>query len=87
MKKDSYVIGAIIGLLTPIIAYAVSNYTTIQQTYFSEKPIALFVIAAMINLIIVRFTFRAGYEKLAKAIVAITFLAMIALIIITKMKV
>ncbi len=85
--RDSFWSGGAIGALAPILAYVLSNYTGIQASYFSDKPIALYVIAALINLIIVRFTYRAGKESLAKAIVFVTFIAMLVLVIVAKIKV
>lgn len=85
--KDSFWAGGAIGALAPILAYVLSNYTSIQTNYFSDKPIALYVIAALINLIIVRFTYRAGKESLAKGIVFVTFIAMLVLVIAVKIKV
>lgn len=87
MQKDSFFIGTGIGLIAPILAYLAMTYTTLQQSFFADKPIALYVIAALINLIIVRFTYRAGKESVAKGVVLITFLVMILLIILTKLKV
>lgn len=87
MKKDSIFQGILIGLIAPALAYVATTYTTIQQNLFSEKPIALYVIAALINLIIVRFTYRAGKESLAKGIVLATFLAMITYILVIRFNV
>ena len=87
MRQYSLLVGALVGLVTPVLAYIISNYTTLQQSLFSDKPIAFYVIAAVINLVIVRFTFRAGQDKFAKGIVLITFLSMLVLIFATKLKV
>ena len=87
MKKDSFILGTLIGAVAPIVAYLLSTFSSLQQSIFPDKPIAMYVFAAVINLIVVRFTYRAGYEKLAKGIVLITFLAMILLIFGTKLKV
>lgn len=80
MKKDSFILGFITGVLAPIIAFLLTTYTSFQQDYFANKPIALYVLAAVINLIVVRFIYRAGYEKFAKGIILLTFLAMLVLI-------
>lgn len=87
MQRDSLLAGVIIGFIAPLFAYLVTVYTDFQQIYFAEKPIAFYVIAAMINLIIVRFTFRAGNSATAKGIVLITFIAMLLFIVLTKFKV
>ena len=87
MQKNSLLAGVLIGVIAPVLAYIISTYTTVQQSLFSDKPIAFYVIAAVINLIIVRFSFRAGQDKFAKGIVLITFLAMLVLIFASKLKV
>ena len=80
MKKDSFILGFSTAVLAPIVAFLLSTYTSLQQDYFANKPIALYVLAAVINLIVVRFSYRAGYEKFAKGIILLTFLAMLILI-------
>lgn len=87
MQKDSFIFGVLLGVIAPLIAYLVTTYTSFQQMYFAEKPIAFYVIAAVINLIIVRFTFRAGKQSLAKGILLTTFIAMILFIVMTKFKI
>ncbi|MCA5005372.1 hypothetical protein [Sphingobacterium bovistauri] len=87
MQRDSLIVGVLVGVIAPLIAYLVTVYTSFQQTYFAEKPIAFYVIAAVVNLIIVRFSFRAGNQYLAKGIVLITFLSMLLFIVLTKFKV
>lgn len=84
MRKDSLILGLVIGALAPIVAYLLTNYTSLQQTLFAEKPTAMYVLAGVINLVVVRFTYRGGFEKLAKGIILITFLAMAALILINR---
>jgi len=87
MQKDSLLSGVIIGALAPIVAYLAMTYTTLQQSVFPEKPIAFYVLAVVINLIIVRFAFRAGKVSQSKGVVLITFLAMIAFVVVTKLNV
>ena len=87
MQKDSFIVGAILGVVAPLIAYLVSTYTTMQQDYFADKPIAFYVIAAVVNLIILRFAYRGGKQSMAKGMVLITFLAMILFIVLTKFKI
>jgi hypothetical protein len=60
MQKDSLLSGIVFGALAPLVAYLAMTYTTLQQSVFPDKPIALYVLAVVINLILVRFAFRAG---------------------------
>ena len=87
MQQNSIFTGVILGSLAPLVAYLLMTYTSLQQDYFAEKPIAIYVLAAVVNIIILRFAFRGGKESLAKGIVLITFIAMLVLIYVTKLKV
>jgi len=87
MQKDSLLAGVVIGALAPLVAYLVMTFTTLQQSFFPDKPIAFYVLAVVINLIIVRFGYRAGKVSQSKGVVLITFLAMLFLIVATKWKI
>lgn len=87
MNKNSIIAGIIVGAIAPLLAYLVMTYTTLQQSYFAEKPIALYALAAVVNLVIIRFAYRGQKEALAKGVVLITFLAMIAFVVLTKFKI
>lgn len=87
MNKNSIIAGIIVGAIAPLLAYLVMTYTTLRQSYFAEKPIALYVLAAVVNLVIIRFAYRGQKEALAKGVVLITFLAMIAFVVLTKFKI
>lgn len=78
--KDTLWMGGLIGLVFPLISYILTNYTELQTIFFKEKPIALYVIAATINLLLLRFTYKAGKQNLAKGILLSTFLAMLILL-------
>lgn len=87
MQKKDFILGMVIGVIAPLASYLLTQYTSMQQDYFVEKPIAIHVLAAAINLIVVRFAYRAGKESLAKGVMLLTFLAMVVLIWLTKLKV
>lgn len=85
--KDSFWLGGLAGVVAPMLAYIISNYTSLQTFFFADKPIAIYVIAALINLIIVRFTYRGGKESFAKGMIFVTFVAMLVLVVTTKLKI
>lgn len=87
MQKKDFILGMVIGVIAPLASYLLTQYTSLQRDYFVEKPIAIYVLAAAINLIVVRFAYRAGKESLAKGVMLLTFLAMVVLIWLTKLKV
>lgn len=85
--KNSFVVGFFFGLIFPLIAYFLTAYTELQQHIFSNKPIAIYIIAALVNLIFLRFSYRFGKDAFAKGMVLATFLAMLALIFGTDLKI
>lgn len=84
--KDNLGVGVALGAICPLIAYLLTNFTEIATTAFPQKPIGVYVIAAAINLIAVRFIYRSGREATAKGIVLITFLAMVVMVVVLKIK-
>lgn len=82
--KDNFVLGMIFGMIFPLIAYLLATFTSLQTSFFAHKPIALYVIAATVNLIAVRFLYRNGKGTTANGIVLATFMAMILLIVMAR---
>lgn len=85
--KDSIILGIALGAIFPLLAYFISDFTDIGTTYFSQKPIGIYVLAAVANLVAVRFIYRSGREATAKGIVLITFIAMVAMVFLFRIKV
>lgn len=79
MRRDSFVLGCIIGLVFPAIAHAVTTNGT-MGAFVSNKPLSLYVAAALINLIAVRYGYRNGYQKSAQGIIFATFAATLVLL-------
>ncbi len=84
--RDNYFFGAVLGVICPLLAYLATTFTELQAMLFAQKPIALYVIAAVINLIAVRFIYRSGREATAKGIILVTFLAMVVLVVGLRIK-
>ena len=82
--KNNFALGIALGVIFPLLAYVATTFTTVQTSLFAHKPIALYVIAATINLIGVRFMYRGGREATANGVVLATFLAMIVLIVVMR---
>lgn len=85
--KNSLLMGVLLGAIVPILAFVLTRYTGLQSSFFSDKPIAIYVIAAVINLMLFRFSYRAGKDVFARGVLLITFVAMIVLIFGTKLTV
>lgn len=82
--KNNFVLGAVLGVVFPLLAYLATTFTTIQTSLFAHKPIALYIFAAVINLVAVRFLYRNGKEATANGVVLATFLAMMILIVLMR---
>lgn len=85
--KNTIILGVIFGSLAPLLAFVLVKYFSIQTFFLPDKPLAVYVLAAVFNLVIFRLFYRTGKDVLAKGILLITFLAMILLIFGTGLKV
>lgn len=85
--KDHIAVGVALGTVFPVLACLVANFTNINTNYFSEKPLAVYVLAVAINLITIRFIYRSGREATAKGIMLITFVAMVVAVLLLQVKV
>ncbi|MFC3200021.1 hypothetical protein ACFOET_20540 [Parapedobacter deserti] len=80
MKKNSFLFGSIIGLLAPSIAYFIMLLTPPLAITIGVRPLGLYAVSALINLLLVRFFYRNTLEKSAHGVVLITFAAALWLI-------
>lgn len=78
MKKDSLVFGCLIGLVFPAVAHLLTKGGGLD--IFSGRPLALYVIAALLNLMLIRYGYRNAYEKSAQGIILVTFAATLILL-------
>lgn len=85
--KNTFALGLVVGGIFPLIAYLLTQYTNLLTTFMPEKPLAISVIVAVINLAIFRFSYRAGKEFFAKGVMLATFIAMVVFIYVIKLKV
>lgn len=79
MKKDNFTFGCLIGLLPPAIAHVLTTSGTMGP-FISNKPLSLYVIAALINLVVIRYGYRNGYQKSAQGVIFATFAATLMLL-------
>lgn len=86
-NNNSLPLGILVGAVFPFIAYLLTKYSNLQATFLPGKPLAVYVIAAVLNLIIFRFAYRSGKDIFAKGVLLTTFLAMVILIYVVKLKV
>ena len=86
MKNNSW-IGLGIGTVSPVLAYILVRFTDLELHFLPEKPMAIYTIAVLVNLVLLRFAYRSGKDHLGKGIIASTFLAMILYLITQRITV
>lgn len=80
MKKDHLFIGFLLGLIAPVIAYVLSHYN-LTGVDLSEKGLSFYVLAALVNVLIVRYFYRRERGNTASGVILITFIAGLLLMI------
>lgn len=55
--------------------------------FLPEKPMAIYTIAVLVNLVLLRFAYRGGKDQIGKGIVMMTFFAMILYLVTHKVTV
>ncbi len=84
MQKNPLLSGLGIGLLAPLCAHVLTRFTTLSVP-FGSKQLGLYVIAALINLLVVRYLYWKGLEQAARGVILITFVSAMLLIFTTKL--
>jgi len=84
MNKNSILTGLLIGAIAPILSLLLTYYTLLQQTIAPNKPTVLFLIAGVINLILMRMVYKKGFDNMGKGIMLITFVSMLIILYTQK---
>lgn len=79
MKKDNLFFGALLGLVAPIIAFVMSRFNLIGID-IGSKSLSFYAIAALINLLLMRYYYRNEMENSARGIILITFMSAMAVL-------
>jgi hypothetical protein len=85
--KNNFWIGLGIGAIFPALAHVLVRFTDLELHFLPEKPMAIYTIAVLVNLILLRFIYRAGNDHTGKGIMVSTFLAMVLYLITHKITV
>jgi hypothetical protein len=72
--------------MAPFVAHMLTVFTS-WNLALGNKPLSLYVIAALINLLLVRFFYRNALEKSARGVILITFVGVLLLIFVGKLSV
>lgn len=79
MKKDNLFFGALLGLVAPLIAFIMSRFNLIGID-IGDKSLSFYVIAALINLLLMRYYYRNEMGASARGIILITFIGAMAVL-------
>ncbi|WP_156307544.1 hypothetical protein [Sphingobacterium endophyticum] len=78
--KNSVLVGFLLGLIFPLLAFILMRYTDVQSQLFPDKPTGLYVIAAAINLVGCWISYKKEMDKFGNGLVLATFLGMMLLV-------
>lgn len=75
-------LGCLVGVLAPSVAYWLKTSASLGM---ATHPLSPYVVAAAINLLLIRFFYRKGLDRCAQGILLITFVAALLLVFIDKL--
>ena len=88
LKRDSIIFGLLIGILAPVLTYAILYFglelieRVFAQDWLNERP-AIKLISIVVNLLLIRYYFvKLKYEQTGRGILIITFAFVILYFII-----
>ncbi len=85
--KNNLWIGVGIGAVSPALAHVLVRFTDLELHFLPQKPMAIYTLAVLVNLVLLRFVYRAGNDHTGKGIVVSTFLAMLLYLLTHKVTV
>lgn len=85
--KNNIWTGMVIGLICPLAAYLLIMHTSVPERIFPTKPFIAYLIAAAINLLLVRIFYRKTMpqDKTARGVMLVTFLGMLVFLYFHKL--
>ncbi|WP_262248892.1 hypothetical protein [Parapedobacter soli] len=81
MQQNSFFWGGVLGAITPTVACLLKVFSPLGATM---HPLSLYVIAAVVNLLLIRFFYRRELDRTARGLLLVTFVALLFLIILDK---
>lgn len=74
--KNNVVVGLLLGLILPLSAYFL-DAVFLKDTILPSKPGVVYLIAAGINLILLKFAYKRNADKTGTGIFVVTFIVLI----------
>ena len=82
-KKDQFLIGALLGLFLPALAYVFEEVLKLD-VQFLGKPYLLYIAGAALNLIMMRVFYRQEKPNTASGVIFSTFISAILFVILNR---
>ncbi len=79
MKKNNLLFGILLGLIAPVIALILGEFN-LTGIDIGSKNLSFYVIAALINLLLMRYYYRNEMGNSARGIILITFVGAMAVL-------
>jgi hypothetical protein len=76
LQKNTLLAGLLSGLAAPLLAMLFTEV----WTFSLRQPHTWYVLAALANLLLLRFHYRNGREQAARGVILVTFVAMLSLL-------
>lgn len=86
LTKNSVAFGLFIGAVLPTIAWIIFSLVLQNDAIIMDKPAAPYLIATVLNLVLLRYFFKNNMDKTVSGIMMVTFAVML-LIFMFKMRV
>lgn len=80
LLRNNFYGGLVLGSIMPMVAYALTNWTDWVQ-FFVNKPAAFYVLAGLINLLLMRWFYRNDGENAGRGVILATFVGVLLLIL------
>lgn len=82
-KRNNFFFGFLLGTIAPLVAFLLAEHSPLGD-YFTNKPLTLYAIAAVVNLLTLRYFYKQGLTKSGGGMMAATFLGLILLLLFKK---
>ncbi len=79
MKRNHILFGLLLGSIAPVLAYIVS-YFNLTGIDLGQKKMSFYVVAALINLLLLRYYYKSEMGNTASGIILITFIGAIGVL-------
>lgn len=86
LRYNHILFGCFLGSIAPLIAFLFTEYHLVE-VLTQEKPLAAYLMAAVVNLLLLRYLFKNGNDKTGKGVLLVTFACMLLLLYLKGFKV